>query len=621
MTRKLPRANAAPHLEGLEARTLLTLDGWQGYALDPQHTAESPVASAALEQIRWQAPVDLDPQYSGSDLLIHYGSPLVTAANTVIVPVKTGATGGFEVQARSGSTGALRWTLTTDYALMPSGGSAGYDWTPTYSPTLTPGNRLYFAADGGTVLETDSPDAPGPTPPSTTRLAFYGTSNYNANPSAYNTTVFINTPITTDSNGDIFFGFLVTGSNPLGLTSGVARIGANGTGSYVGAVSGTDQVATNSAPALSNDGSTLYVLESTGNFGSGKLVSLNSQTLAVQAQDTLMDPHNTSKTAVVTNDASASPMVGPDGNVYIGVLENPFASNNDRGWLLQFSGDLSTEKTPAAFGWDDTPSVVPASMVPSYHGSSSYLLMTKYNNYADEGGDGINKLAILDPNAMMTDPITGTTVMQDVLTIVGPTPDAEFLASHPDAVREWCINSAVVDPATDSILANSEDGTTLPLEPRDQHHHAAGDPHQRRGRGLHPDPDRRRWNGVRDQQRNALRGQRRLGVVRRQRHDHPGHMAGHVWHLGLQRHRRSDRLPVLRVGRRLGTVELHVGVQHDRRARHCRRPTRAPPTASPPAGIAARASPSMSPSPMASLTRSACTRWTGIREQDPSGST
>src|SRR5262249_43351139 len=27
------------------------------------------------------------------------------------------------------------------------------------------------------------------------------------------------------------------------------------------------------------------------------------------------------------------------------------------------------------------------------------------------------------------------------------------------AVREWCINTAVVDPATDSVLANSEDGT------------------------------------------------------------------------------------------------------------------------------------------------------------------
>ena len=459
MDRKHRRAKAAPRLERLETRTLLSVDGWQGYALNPQHTALSPVASANLGMIHWQTPVDLDPQYSGSDLLIHYGSPLVTAANTVLVPVKTGATGGFEVQSLSGATGTLRWTLTTDYVLPPSGGTNGYSWTPSYSPTLTPSNQLDLAGDGGTIVYTNSPDASGPSPPATTREAFFGIANYNANPSAYNSTVFINTPITTDSAGDIFFGFLVTGSNPLGLKSGVARIGADGTGSYVGVVSGTSQVATNSAPALSNDGSTLYVLESAGNFSSGKLVALNSSTLAVKSQVTLMDPHNTGNPALIPNDGTASPIVGPDGDVYIGVLENPFASNNDRGWLLHFSSDLSTSKTPGAFGWDDTPSVVPASMVPSYSGSSTYLLMTKYNNYAGEGGDGLNKLAILDPNAQMTDPVTGAKVMKEVLTIIGPTPDSEFTGSHPGAVREWCINSAAVDPATDSILAGSEDGT------------------------------------------------------------------------------------------------------------------------------------------------------------------
>jgi hypothetical protein len=126
---------------------------------------------------------------------------------------------------------------------------------------------------------------------------------------------------------------------------------------------------------------------------------------------------------------------------------------------LHFSSDLSTTKIPGAFGWDDSASIVPASMVPSYTGSSKYLLMTKYNNYAGEGGNGVNKVAILDPNAEMMDPVTGACVMQEVLTIDGPTPDPQYVSSHPNAVREWCINTAVVDPATDSILVNSEDGT------------------------------------------------------------------------------------------------------------------------------------------------------------------
>ena len=403
--------------------TAAASQGWPEYALNPQHTATSLVASQPLGSILWQAPVDLQPQYNGSDLLIHYGSPLITASNTVIIPVKTGTTSGFEIQARSGSSGALQWTLTSDYTLEPSGGTNGYSWIPSYSPTLTPQNGLYYPADGGTVMYVASPDAAGPSPPATSRLAFYGLSNYNANSSAYNSNIFINTPITTDSSGDIFFGFLALAGNGLGLTSGVARIGANGIGTWVPVVSGMSQVATNSAPALSNDGSTLYVLESTGNRGSGKLVALNSHTLAVTAQVTLKDPH-TGNNAGIYNDGTASPMVGPDGDVYIGVLESSFASNNDRGWLLHFSGDLSQTKTPGAFGWDDTPSVVPASMVPSYHGTSTYLLMVKYNNYAGLGsGNGLNKIAILDPNATETDPVTGTTVMNQVLTILGPTPD------------------------------------------------------------------------------------------------------------------------------------------------------------------------------------------------------
>jgi hypothetical protein len=125
--------------------------------------------------------------------------------------------------------------------------------------------------------------------------------------------------------------------------------------------------------------------------------------------------------------------------------------------LDHFSADLSTAFAPGSFGWDITPSIIPASMVPSYHGSSTYLLMVKYNNYKGSG-DGVNKLAILDPNGIQPDAfINGLSVMKEVLTINGVTPDSPD-AQYPNAVREWCINTAAVDPATDSVLVNSEDG-------------------------------------------------------------------------------------------------------------------------------------------------------------------
>jgi hypothetical protein len=95
-------------------------------------------------------------------------------------------------------------------------------------------------------------------------------------------------------------------------------------------------------------------------------------------------------------------------------------------------------------------------MVPQYNGTSTYLLAQKYNNYAGVGtGDGLNRLAVLDPRASQADSILpGISVMREVLTILGPTPDA----GSPTARREWCINTMAADPARKSILANNEDG-------------------------------------------------------------------------------------------------------------------------------------------------------------------
>ncbi len=424
---------------------------WAGYGGNAQHDATSTVASQPLQTIRWSTPVDLAPVFSDNDLLIHYGSPMITQANTVIVPVKTGSTGGFQLSAFNGANGAPLWTQPTDYILPP------HNWVPSYSPALTPTQRLYYPGAGGTVYFRDAPDSPAPA--TITQLAFYGLSNYNADKATYNQNVFINTPITSDSAGNIYFGYQVTGSNPQNLQSGIARIAANGAATYVPAATvaadaSITKVVHNSAPAISRDGSTLYVAVSNGT--AGYLLSLNAATLAPQKRVSLLDPAS-GNSAWLNDDGTASPTIGPDGDVYFGVLENPFPSNRDRGWLLHFSPDLATTKTPGAFGWDDTASVVPASMVHAYHGASAYLLMTKYNNYASLGGDGVNKIAILDPNANETDPVTNQTVMKEVLTLAGQTPDAEFPAL-PGAVREWCINNAVVDPATDSILANSEDG-------------------------------------------------------------------------------------------------------------------------------------------------------------------
>src|SRR4051812_40966738 len=102
-------------LAAVSARAQSVAFPWSGHGHDPQHSGLSQVASQPLDRIRWQADVDLAPQYSGTTLYIHYGSPLITRQNTVIFPVKTGAYDGFRIEARAGSDGSPVWTqpLTT----------------------------------------------------------------------------------------------------------------------------------------------------------------------------------------------------------------------------------------------------------------------------------------------------------------------------------------------------------------------------------------------------------------------------------------------------------------------------------------------------------------------------
>src|ERR1700722_17643235 len=116
--------------------------GWPGHARNAQHTAVSSVAAQPLAKIHWQTPVDLSPPTG--EILIHYGSPLVTPAGTVIVPVKTG-TNSFRVEAHDQATGAVLWTQDTGYHAPQAG------FVPSLSPVLFNG-KLYLPDEGGRVL-------------------------------------------------------------------------------------------------------------------------------------------------------------------------------------------------------------------------------------------------------------------------------------------------------------------------------------------------------------------------------------------------------------------------------------------------------------------------------------
>jgi hypothetical protein len=435
------------------APPVVPVDGpaWFGFARNAQHSALGEIATQSLATIWWSTPVDLAPPYtSNGSLLAHYGSPLITRQNTVIVPVKISA-GSFRVEARIGANGNLLWTQDSSYMLPP------HEWVPSFNPVLTADRRVLLPASGGRVLERASADAAAG---ALRTLVFYGDAAYDAAPASCDGTVFINTPLTSDSAGNVFFGFAVTGNNPAGLTGGIARLGADGSARWVSTASVADdatmvKTAINNAPALSNDERTLYVVVNTSAARTpGRLLALDAATLAARASVPLVDPLQ-GTAAWVNDNASSSPTVGPDGDVYVGVLEANPPSHNFRGWLLHFDATLTQSKTPGGFGWDNTASVVPREMVPQYTGTSGYLLALKYNSYGGVGsGDGQHRVAIVDPNAAQTDRFSSAQVMREVISVLGPTPSSEY----PGGVEEWCINTAAVDPQTASVLMNSEDG-------------------------------------------------------------------------------------------------------------------------------------------------------------------
>jgi hypothetical protein len=430
---------------------IITAPPWLGFGSDAQHTALTQVPTQELKRIVWSTPVDVAPQYSAKGYLtVHYGSPVITSKNTVIVPVKRAAQDQYRVEARSGATGELMWSMDSDY-VMPE-----HKWTPSYNVTLTKANRVYAPGPGGTIMYRDDADSGTA---QTHTLAFFGNDAYRAAKAAFDASVFINTNITADEEGTLFFGFVALPGNPAGLTSGFARVRADDSVYWVGVSElvqdeAVTKPAMNSAPAFSNDGKTLYVAVNGPDGKRGYLLAIDPATLKLKSQVLLVDP-DSGEPAFMNDNGTASPTVGPDGDVYLGVMETTYGQHNARGWLLHFDATLAQTKIPGSFGWDDTASIVPAKMVPGYQGTSKYLVTVKYNNYARAGnGDSKNKVALLDPNASQADFITGTTVMQEVQTVMGATPDPRY----PGGVLEWCINTSAVDPFTKSVLVNSEDG-------------------------------------------------------------------------------------------------------------------------------------------------------------------
>ncbi|HXO20618.1 MAG TPA: hypothetical protein VOA87_11925 [Thermoanaerobaculia bacterium] len=162
----------------------------------------------------------------------------------------------------------------------------------------------------------------------------------------------------------------------------------------------------------------------------------------------------------IIEDATSSPVVGPDGSVFLGVYTR---YNYAQGHLMKFSAN-GTYLAGYIFGWDDTPGI--------YAHGGTYSLATKDNRY---GGTGsyCNDDAACPPDRTPNNPgnpeeyfvtqlsknLTPEWMWQNTNTLSctrNPDGSISCVSDHP-AGFEWCVNAPAID-SHGVVYANSEDG-------------------------------------------------------------------------------------------------------------------------------------------------------------------
>ena len=433
---------------------------WPTLGGNNQHTGISPNAAVAcINNLRWNVTIDT----SGDPRNTHYGTPLVTSSGTVIEAIRTTAQGDFLLNAFDGMTGSVIWSFATGKKNYPFAGPV----VPQYLPVLDSGvgaaQRIYFAGPGGTVFFRTNPDNASGT---VTQLFPQGEAEYLANKAFYDGQWFINSGLVVDSNDAVIYAVKVS-PNP-GTGSFMVRIDQAGnvitkTVPQLTATPGYVTFPEDFVPAFSNDGTIMYSVVTDGanpsrnalilGLSPTTLDQLNDPSSGNPMEQYLEDPQFAGVGVNVNDQSTSCPTVGPDDDVYFGALGGIRVGQRINGWLLRFDKHLQMIKSPPGpGGWDDTPTVVPSNLVPSYNGNSAYLMFLKINDYFDFTD---NLLVLVDPNDVGVDPLgSGVPVMKIVLQIGSPTPNP---AVGPFAFREWCINQGALDPTTGLIYVNNED--------------------------------------------------------------------------------------------------------------------------------------------------------------------
>jgi hypothetical protein len=234
-------------------------------------------------------------------------------------------------------------------------------------------------------------------------------------------------------------------------------------------VCGNQRPALNLAPAISADGSTVYTASRAHFRGRNSyLLALNTADLSLQWATSLvgilddgcniilppdgqpdgcsiygatgLDPtQNVPGPGILSDEASASPMVAPDNTILFGVNDG---YNYERGHLLQFD-PLGNYQANYTFGWDTTPAIYP--------NNGTYSVIIKDNHYPSGS-------YCTNPTWCPPEPSGPYYITQLDSNLIPQWQfrDTSMNRAHSDGY-EWCANAAAVD-TNGVVYADNEDG-------------------------------------------------------------------------------------------------------------------------------------------------------------------
>jgi hypothetical protein len=437
----------ATHVAEVHAQTK---PAWPQWARTPQHTGSTHAVgqspNAQLADIIFDPFVSQEQAEEYGELLSHYQVPLVDG-DRVFLEIKTGTYVScnppgsgqpypcgpdawnqeiWNERAFAWHKGTLvqLWNAITDWKPEPNSGAGGsgvglYGWEPVFHSVMSNG-YVFVPGFSGSIYKVKQSDGK--------QVAHYSPFGNDAN-------TFVSGPLTVDRQGNVYYNALaLDATNPWTVDVRGAYLvkvtpkGAVRMVSFATLVQGTpdcgdpSQVGSqrpgvNVAPAISADGKTIYTVSRSHFYSEYACME------AVQAD--LKPIWHTSfqlstLTGTVSDLASSTPSVAPDGSILFGTTSD----SSSRGNMLKFS---SSGQFLASydFGWDETPAI--------YAHGGTYSVIIKDNYYGTGGPYYITQLSA------------------DLV------PEWQYQSADN---YEWCVNAPAVD-ANGTVYADSEDGSVF----------------------------------------------------------------------------------------------------------------------------------------------------------------